>query len=424
MKIHNQNDFEQGIVIEDVSSYLKIIHDFQDKIKNDPKIGGLSQDILFRGQETEFWDLKPSIFRNNMIGVEHILMQEPLRQFPNEFNDRQDDFDILTKYQHYGLCTRLLDMTTNPLIALYFACQEHGEVEYKSETEDLYSMEPSGLIYYKVAYKYYSESLEVRVISALARMNMDETSSIKELTNQLYKKKIISEEQLNKWNTEDGVIEFINLIQVNYMVYPLYSNERLIRQNGIFLLPGCFNVNIGNTKLDSAVSKGYQDLREEFEEQYIYVTGENKKKIREELDNYNINEAILFPELEHKLNYIRNKYEGRIVDYFTKYVDITNRNKELPELEEVSFDKEKYIEAMKEFLLQTNDHILVDEIIQVLVDNMSVDWFKKESILSKMRRSVLKLYLDKGVDKKEKQDEVRIIVEKAVEIYYEQAKKE
>lgn len=389
MKIHNQNDFEQGIVIEDVSSYLKIIHDFQDKIKNDPKIGGLSQDILFRGQETEFWDLKPSIFRNNMIGVEHILMQEPLRQFPNEFNDRQDDFDILTKYQHYGLCTRLLDMTTNPLIALYFACQEHGEVEYKSETEDLYSMEPSGLIYYKVAYKYYSESLEVRVISALARMNMDETSSIKELTNQLYKKKIISEEQLNKWNTEDGVIEFINLIQGNYMVYPLYSNERLIRQNGIFLLLGCFNVNIGNTKLDSVVSKGYQDLREEFEEQYIYVTGENKKKIREELDNYNINEAILFPELE-----------------------------------EVSFDKEKYIEAMKEFLLQTNDHILVDEIIQVLVDNMSVDWFKKESILSKMRRSVLKLYLDKGVDKKEKQDEVRIIVEKAVEIYYEQAKKE
>lgn len=174
MIIHKQNDFEQGIPIEDVSSYLKIVHDFQEKIKNDPKTGGLSQDIFFRGQETEFWDLKPSIFRNDMIGVEHILMQEPLRQFPSEFNDRQDDFDILTKYQHYGLCTRLLDMTTNPLIALYFACQEHGEVEYKSETEDLYSMEPSGIIYYKVAYKYYSESLEVRILSALARMNMDE----------------------------------------------------------------------------------------------------------------------------------------------------------------------------------------------------------------------------------------------------------
>lgn len=424
MIIHKQNDFEQGIPIEDVSSYLKIVHDFQEKIKNDPKTGGLSQDIFFRGQETEFWDLKPSIFRNDMIGVEHILMQEPLRQFPSEFNDRQDDFDILTKYQHYGLCTRLLDMTTNPLIALYFACQEHGEVEYKSETEDLYSMEPSGIIYYKVAYKYYSESLEVRILSALARMNMDEMPGINDLINILYNKKIISEEQLHRWNKEDGISEFINIIQGNYMVYPLYSNERLIRQNGIFLLPGCFNVNTGNANLDSVVFKGYQDLRGEFDEQYIYVAGENKKKIREELDNYNVNEAILFPELEHKLNYIRNKYEGRIVDYFTKYVDISNDNKIQPELAEISFDKEKYIEELAGFLLQTNNQILTDEIVQVIVDNMSVDWFKKESILSRMRKSILKLYLNKGIDKKDKQDEVRIIVEKAVKLYYEQAKKE
>lgn len=359
-----------------------------------------------------------------MIGVEHILIQEPLRQFPSEFNDRQDDFDILTKYQHYGLCTRLLDMTTNPLIALYFACQEHGEVEYKSETEDLYSMEPSGIIYYKVAYKYYSESLEVRILSALARMNMDEMPGINDLINKLYNKKIISEEQLHRWNKEDGISEFINIIQGNYMVYPLYSNERLIRQNGIFLLPGCFNVNTGNANLDSVVSKGYQDLRGEFDEQYIYVAGENKKKIREELDNYNVNEAILFPELEHKLNYIRNKYEGRIVDYFTKYVDISNDNKIQPELVEISFDKEKYIEELAEFLLQTNNQILTDEIVQVIVDNMSVDWFKKESILSRMRKSILKLYLNKGIDKKDKQDEVRIIVEKAVKLYYEQAKKE
>lgn len=59
MIIHKQNDFEQGIPIEDVSSYLRIVHDFQEKIKNDPKTGGLLQDIFFRGQETKFWDLKP-----------------------------------------------------------------------------------------------------------------------------------------------------------------------------------------------------------------------------------------------------------------------------------------------------------------------------------------------------------------------------
>lgn len=51
---------------------------------------------------------------------------------PESFEKCKSHLEKLVEMQHYGLPTRLLDMTRNPLVALYFACcsspDKFGEV--------------------------------------------------------------------------------------------------------------------------------------------------------------------------------------------------------------------------------------------------------------------------------------------------------
>ena len=119
-------------LIDSVSSFIEMIKQVKETKEAQD---GTSTELYFRGQETEFWDIEPSIFRDDMLSIEHKLMQIPLQKSPTEFRDLNSMFDIMTKYQHYGMCTRLLDLTTNPLVALYFACKKHGAVKYVTEED-------------------------------------------------------------------------------------------------------------------------------------------------------------------------------------------------------------------------------------------------------------------------------------------------
>ena len=90
--------------------------------------------MFFRGQAKEGWSYIPSLFREQIIFEnERNLIIEVERQLPEAFLELTLPQKI-AKMQHFGVPTRMLDGTTNPLVALYFACegeeyiQEDGEV--------------------------------------------------------------------------------------------------------------------------------------------------------------------------------------------------------------------------------------------------------------------------------------------------------
>ena len=88
-------------------------------------------DVLFRGHQCADWVLTPAIGRlksrtsGSMLGTEGHILESFRRESLSYLNrDFRNDWELLTLAQHHGLATRLLDWTSNPLAALWFAVKE------------------------------------------------------------------------------------------------------------------------------------------------------------------------------------------------------------------------------------------------------------------------------------------------------------
>lgn len=85
---------------------------------------------FYRGHADSDFKSIPSIYRENPVRGQLFVKEEEkfcsdiIRECPAEFEKCDTAFEMLVKMQHYELPTRLLDITENPLVALYFACLE------------------------------------------------------------------------------------------------------------------------------------------------------------------------------------------------------------------------------------------------------------------------------------------------------------
>ena len=122
-----------------VREYLDWVKEIKNGSDSDPFFDRST--LFFRGQSNHNWPIRPHVFRADKGTYrEYYLYKQAQNLAWDVLCDCHTPLEILVRLQHFGLPTRLLDVTHNPLVALFFACggnPKHNGCVYWGTTEVL-----------------------------------------------------------------------------------------------------------------------------------------------------------------------------------------------------------------------------------------------------------------------------------------------
>lgn len=193
--------------INNLSDYIQLISVISSINKDDE----YSETVIYRGVADSEYKLIPGLSRLKSLQVdtENELITDFLTRRPDEFSGLSD-FDMLAKMQHYGLPTRLLDFSLNPLIALYFACESKW-------------------------------SKSGRIICHNTFLENDSSPFIKSLCKAVVRKPLDDNYTIEEYLCNDNLTLHKYLIEAylcnkNFVVRPKYWNQRISNQAGVFMV--------------------------------------------------------------------------------------------------------------------------------------------------------------------------------------------
>lgn len=287
-------EYNQGVFYNSKTVELKFVSsiaEFNETINAYQK----GNDVLYyRGHANSNYQLKPSIARKtSWLQNEREIYNRLLITCPADFEKCNSHFEKLVKMQHYGLPTRLLDITQNALVALYFAC----ESQFENYGEII-------LISSKKNAVYYPQSDTASILASLPAFSYDTQQKFLNLaldpsiTKKEFNKKttrLLHEIRLEK-PAFGADINKLDLLK-NIIILANKNNNRIVKQDGAFILCGL-----------SDDFNALNEFRYKKKGKAIVILVSNKKKILEQLSTFSINYATLFPEVDCVANYLKNSY--------------------------------------------------------------------------------------------------------------------
>jgi len=248
--------------------------------------------FLYRGLSVSSYELIPSVFRKTEDNIggrvitndkylawtdEKSLLFSFIHEASGILNIPTNDLLKWTEYaQHYGVPTRFLDWSSNPLVALYFACKENTSKD--------------GVVWMLHGTNYR------RFIGKTQHIPDEKT--VKEIITELL-------------NNDQG-------IEYPILYTPYYVDSRMSAQKSFFLVWGSKKDSLEKLLQDENL---FMDLPENDNGVRLYgeaqqkdilfkfiIPSDRKQIMIHELDSVGINEKTLFPGLDGVGRYVERQY--------------------------------------------------------------------------------------------------------------------
>lgn len=267
----------------DIKGLLELINLWRDN--NNASQSGYYSRAWYRGQGNATYELHPGVYRKDFseraerispkgwplekkrLKLERLTLKD-FRLVGSLHFDSDDRIEVYLTAQHYGMPTRLLDWTMNPLAAIFFAVAGKDD---KDRDGAVFVMNP---------------------INLMPEKEFEDSSRQVFSTRHDYAKAAIGEVFWDDHNKRKPII--LPLI-------PHKAHGR-IRQQG-----SCFTLHMHNS-----VSRDNQTLAR------IVIPSKNKDGILRELHLLNVNQYTLYNDLDHLAKEVRRTWEITAKPFFER----------------------------------------------------------------------------------------------------------